>query len=188
MTVYYIGVDPSIENTGVFVLNHHLAIESKLIVTRKELGHRVLRYAAIAEGVITEINKVCTRSDGSIICYEDYSFDSTHKAFSIGELGGVLKVALTQFIYYPTLYLVAPNTLKLFATGNGGASKELMGAKYLEEHVPETVLPSTDVVDAYYLALMAYYIGGKPTTGLLRRRVEVINKYLKSKIGKPIQL
>ena len=184
--IYYMGVDPSIENTGCVVMNKDYtqlgAIEpSRYVENRALLKHKVLRYGTIAHKLVELIWFPLEPGSTIILCYEDYSFHSTNKSYSLGEMGGVLKTALlTMPQINVALYLVPPLTLKLFATGNGGASKNMM-LKAFRGDIPEGYLPSpsTDIVDAYYLAMMSLYVKKEYPSSIQRGRVEVISKFVK---------
>lgn len=97
--------------------------------------------------------------EGLAVCYENYSFESTNRAFSLGELGGVLKVAILN--HTSDLTLVAPRQLKRFATGQGTADKEAVMTQALKEDNYFTQLTkkefTDDLADAYFLAKMAWY-------------------------------
>ena len=94
------------------------------------------------------------------IILEGYSYASTGRAFSIGENIGVLK---NKFhVSKAEVQVVAPTQVKKFATGKGNANKELMEQSFIEETgwdvkkaiaQPEhTWNPSSDIIDAYYIA------------------------------------
>ena len=189
---YYVGIDPSISNSGVVVLDHGGEIISaieptkeikKLKHTKKILKHPILRYKTISEYIQDHLNDLWDASYlrhgiTFIIGYEDYSFDSTNKSFTMGEFGGVLKVAIVDMAPLVQLYYVPPTTLKLFATGNGGATKEMMVAQYNNDH-PKNTMDSHDLVDAYYLAEIAGYIDKEfpkknNITPLTRHKLEVV--------------
>jgi hypothetical protein len=123
------------------------------------------------------------------ICYEGYSFDSQNRAFSLGELGGVLKTSLMTI---PTralcLSLVAPTALKQFAVGQGNCTDKqpIMDQAVMEcpglVEVAKGAL-SSDMCDAYFLAKMAWYAGfpenaviNEDNKDIFRLRLEVAHK------------
>lgn len=93
---------------------------------------------------------------------ENYSYGSRGHTFHIGENMGHLKKTL--WYHDIGFTLVAPGTLKNFATGNGRADKQAMVDAFVEQtgrpirddpfptraakNIPE---PITDIVDAYFL-------------------------------------
>jgi Holliday junction resolvasome RuvABC endonuclease subunit len=181
MSLYCIGIDPSISNTGIVILNNNCEFinwgESHNLVNKKIIKHCILRYTEITDKIVNLIEESLDSATELVICYEDYSFNSTNKSYSLGELGGVLKTALLQQNIPTKLYLVPPSTLKLFATGYGGATKEMMLEAY-KKNTPQYVVPSGDIIDAYYLAEMACYIKKQYPATLCRDKLEVIKKYL----------
>lgn len=82
-----------------------------------------------------------------LVVYEDYSMGSKGKTFHIGELGGVLKLAIYER-KIPIL-LVPPSSLKLFATGKGNADKDQV--KVAMAKVRGRLFESDDEADAYAL-------------------------------------
>lgn len=59
-----------------------------------------------------------------VVVIEGYAFNRPNQAHQIGELGGVIRVALSENGLDPVE--VPPASLKLFATGKGNAGKEEM--------------------------------------------------------------
>jgi Holliday junction resolvasome RuvABC endonuclease subunit len=188
MTTYYVGIDPSIQNTGLVILRDNCRLygwyESSTLVNKKLLQHKILRYSEIAHSVLHPLFGVID-IDSLVVCYEDYSFDSTNKAYSLGELGGILKSYLFRGLAsIPIkLYLVPPTTLKLFATEYGGATKEMMQEAFIGDLNAPNEVPSNDIIDAYYLAEMACYISKKYPTYPERSKLEVIKNYLRTAKG-----
>ena len=114
------------------------------------------RFDKLADEIVSEIawywpNKVYL---------EDYSYASTGRAFSIGENVGILKNKLWhQGIKFE---VVAPTQVKKFATGKGNGNKELMQSAFEFDFAVDikSLLmqntnhwnPSSDIIDAYYIA------------------------------------
>jgi Holliday junction resolvasome RuvABC endonuclease subunit len=60
--------------------------------------------------------------DVDVVVLEGYAYARANQAHQVGELGGVIRVALAEWgIPY---VVVAPSALKLYATGKGNASKD----------------------------------------------------------------
>lgn len=118
------------------------------------------RYDRIASNIISNLPRP---EEIANFLIEDYSFGSTGRVFNIAENCGHLKYLLWREGY--KFDLVAPTKLKKFATGKGNASKELMYQSYLSKANPDLLRfyshsgklsnPTTDIVDAYFLALYA---------------------------------
>lgn len=95
-------------------------------------------------------------------CLEGYSYGSTGKVFEIGENVGILKLQLFHKNIEPDI--IAPPTLKKFATDNGRADKEMMYDQFVEETKIDLCAlyglkaknsPCSDMVDSYFLAKKA---------------------------------
>ena len=102
---------------------------------------------------------------------EGYSFGSTGKVFNIAENTAVLKYNLWDSNI--DIEILAPTTIKKFATGSGRASKENMYEKFCEENpsagLQESLTPRSsnvinpvnDIVDAYYILKYGIFNNGK---------------------------
>lgn len=152
----HIGIDPSITNTGVAVINS----DGKLV---KFLNGRdgcrgkyvcdIEKYVAQADYIIAQL----TAFTVGFIAYESYSYQSVHKAYSLAECNGILKASLFSLHPEPLLYM-APMRLKKFATGNGHADKSMMIARAKAECSELGAKPTSDVCDAFFLAKYAFYV------------------------------
>ena len=176
--MYYLGVDPSITNTGLVVLDSKMKVV-RVAESNKTLKNSVVRNAKIERLKLLRDFLLDTIEDYSEIKagYEDYSYQSINKSFTLGELGGVYKVALWERTEEEPLF-VPPGKLKRFATGHGSASKDQMVAMAEREGFTGY---SHDICDAYFLAKYAYYqaapketVKYEPNKKLLRSRLEVI--------------
>ncbi|MFW6134795.1 MAG: crossover junction endodeoxyribonuclease RuvC [Elusimicrobiota bacterium] len=151
---YFAGVDPSITNTGIVVLDQNMEVEwiseSSQIVSNKVVrSTQSLRLQALKE----YLENTLKRYEGLSVAYEHYSFQSTNKAFSLGELGGVYKLALFEMTGEDPV-LVPPGILKKFATGHGSASKEGIIRAAINEGLGHY---DDDICDAFFLAKFCYY-------------------------------
>lgn len=88
-----------------------------------------------------------------LVVLEGYSYASGHQAHQLGELGGVIRLALHEMrVAYVE---VAPATLKKFATGKGNANKSAMGLAAARNGYDG---PGDDnAIDAWWLRLMGLY-------------------------------
>lgn len=174
----FLGIDPSITNTGVVLLNS----EGKLLgctngseFTKGLKGFA--RYEAQAEGIAQYIHEL---SNDTIVCgYEGYSYNSPHRAFDLAEYGGILKYALRSILRVKCIYLIPPMLNKNFATGHGTASKELMQQAAADE-CADLLDTSNDICDAYFLAMFAAFVHGVRNSAnkkLMRKRISLTLKY-----------
>ena len=162
MNKFFIGVDPSLTNTGVVVLNLDGGLEflrnskqSSFMqeAKKKDVYSRLIALQKFMEEVIAEV-------PGKIyVGYEDYSFDSVNKAFTTGEIGGVLRTTLLKRGI--PVVMLRPSALKKFATNQGFSDKEKMKARAATEDSFFSLLHAntftSDIADAYFLAKAAWY-------------------------------
>ena len=189
MNTVFIGIDPSLTNTGVCVLNFDGSIrilkESKAQVKQKKFHEnpffRLQEIASFVEYLIPVEENI-------FIAYEDYSYQSVNKPYLLGELGGVLKTMLINKC--KSIALIPPTVLKKFAVGHGSADKKILLSQLEKEKNITGV--SSDICDAYFLAKMAQFIFSQNRNiewlgnELLRNRLEIINnkKYVVYHPGK----
>ena len=98
---------------------------------------------------------------------EGYSFGSTGRVFNIAENTSILKY--NMWYNYIEYEIVAPTTVKKFATGSGNATKEKMYEAFVEENprrdikdvlTPRSsniISPLNDVVDSYFILKYGIY-------------------------------
>lgn len=157
----HIGIDPSIANTGVAVINS----EGKLVkyINGRDGCHG--KYACDIEKYVAQADYIVAQLAGlsvGFIAYESYSYQSTHKAYSLAECNGILKASLFSLHPKPLLYM-APMRLKKFATGNGHADKSMMIARAKAECSALGAKPTSDICDAFFLAKYAFYVSSPQT-------------------------
>lgn len=108
-------------------------------------------------GVVQDRHKLLPHE--TIITLEDYALGARGRVFEIAENTGIMKHNL--YINKFQVRLVAPTTLKKYATGKGNSDKIAMNAQwekdtgaclqYLITPTRKLGNPVTDLVDAYYL-------------------------------------
>ena len=186
MNTYFAGIDPSVKNTGLVVLSS----DGDLITycnsrdikeDRTAKNYKTKTMLSRASYIGSTIDAISVDADIRI-GYENYSFGSTHKAFSLAEFGGILK----SFIVSKTEHdfvLFAPTTIKKFATGNAFATKDsiIAQAKFESEAINALGAELTDdICDAYFIAKLVWYITDRERAAtceknkrLLRNRLEM---------------
>lgn len=109
-------------------------------------------------GIIKNYAGDCGEVDHILI--EGYSFGSSAgRAFDIAENCGLLKHYIWMEQY--KFSTIPPTTLKKFATGKGNADKEAMHEAFkaekfdLQELLSQKKTPTSDLIDAYFLAKRA---------------------------------
>ena len=173
-------MDPSITNTGLVVLdsqmNEDFISESSAVIKSSVVRSTgALRLKMLKEHLELSLQSYTALS----VAYEGYSFHSTNKSFSLGELGGVYKLALYELTGEDPR-IVSPNKLKIFATGSGGAGKEAMIRMAKEEGFRYS---SHDLCDAFFLAKYCFYRENPEKAAeldthrkLVRNRLEITQK------------
>ena len=154
--------DKTFSNSFFYYLNDRKTVQGKFHNILGEGHDEYLtdqeRYENIASWVMTILADF--KKEEVTILIEDYSFGSKGKVFNLAENCGILKYMLYKQGY--KFFTVPPTVVKKFATGKGNATKEKMYEAFVAEtgvdlHAiisPTTKLgsPTTDVVDAWYIA------------------------------------
>ena len=112
-----------------------------------------------------------------MVVMEDYAFGANGRITQLAENGGTFKAMLHTYFKTIPLRVVAPSTLKKFATGNGRAQKEDVWTAFVAER-PDAALwpkqlfpksrtnkilsPLSDIADSYYLAKYGQHLAAKP--------------------------
>lgn len=140
----FMGLDLSLTSTGVSAGGQTFSIKPKTRGVERlvEISDRIVNFALNIRP--------------TVVVLEGYSFGSKFsRAHSLGELGGVVKVALYKNGF--TVVEVPPKCRAKFATGNGNASKSdvLMSlrAQFPSQFSDER---GDDECDAWVLEQMAY--------------------------------
>jgi len=128
------------------------------------------RYENIAEWVLTILADFS--KEEVVVLIEDYSFGSKGKVFNLAENCGIMKYMLYKAGY--KFFTVPPTVVKKYATGKGNATKDKMYEQFVADTgvdlhkiiSPTTKLgsPSTDIVDAWYIARYMQEITNKRET------------------------
>lgn len=144
-----IGIDLSLTSTGVALPKETLVISTKtkdvarLIILRNEI-----------------INTVAEAVENPLVVIEGYSFAARNShSHSLGELGGVVKVAISEKGW--PWALVPPTVRAKFATGRGNASKsEVVSAVSARTGITWSGPGADDKCDAWILQEMGLtYLG-----------------------------
>lgn len=118
------------------------------------------RHAARLADIRNEISLYLSHVD--LVVIEHYAFNSRHNAHQLGELGGVIRLALWDFqIPYVD---VAPSARAKYATGRGNAAKSAVVSE-ISARTGRTFADDNQA-DAYILHLMGLDAYGHPTISL----------------------
>lgn len=161
-----IGVDPSARSTGVVVLR-----EDGLVLHAEALEIKTTGVARLAE-IRDRLNGICGRHGPfDVGVRESYSLGSTNRPFLLGEVGGIVQLALHDNAR--RVEECAPKALKKFATGNASASKaEVMRAVSARW---DAHYANDDIADAYVLARIGLSLLA-PKNLVRRDQLEVVHK------------
>lgn len=150
------GLDISLTGTGVVILD--CPINSKVhpgdftylntIDTKKLFGMQRCEY------IRNQIDMVIKNYQPDIVIIEGYAYGAKGRAvYDLGEIGGIIRHLLyTNNINYKE---VPPNSLKLFVTKDGRASKEDM--MFTLENLYGKIFADDNQADAMGLALFGLY-------------------------------
>lgn len=173
-----IGIDYSYTCPAVCVLTNRLLNTPRWFVNYKKTGKpypdlpnvewsissaetEVQRYLELATWVLGIIDRV----QPELIVLEDYAFSANGRITQLSENTGTLKVKLFEHHPQIPLRIVAPTTMKKFATGRGIATKDDIWAAFTKRK-PDTASwaaichpkatrvgsPVADIADAFFLA------------------------------------
>jgi crossover junction endodeoxyribonuclease RuvC len=104
------------------------------------------------------------------IVIEGYAYAKGQGAHQIGELGGVIRLAMHEIDADYTE--IAPAKLKKFITGKGNAKKEIVMVELYKRFKVE--VPTTDEADAAVLAIMGAVGGGGMEVDLPKLNMDVL--------------
>lgn len=158
----YLGIDPSPRSTGIAILQQ-TGLHTETIKTQNKGADRLFE---IHDHIVSILAEKSRQLSGA--CIEGAAYNANTRADDMGQVRGVLLLALRQFkIPY---ILIPPARLKKYGTSNGAATKDKMIAAAAKEW---DVLLSDDEADAAWLAHLAQgYYADPPTK---RHQLEVIH-------------
>ncbi len=169
----YLGIDASLTGTGLC-----LTTSVGDVVRLATIGTGELRAAPrLAE--IKRVADLFIPADTIFAAIEGYAYHEVGRVFELGEVGGVLRLLVHERnIPYVE---VPPASLKKFATGASGASKEHMIAAAKEAGAR----PADDnQADAFFLARVASAFHAEGRGLKHRREMEVVRNLLHPKTKK----
>lgn len=174
-----IGIDPSLSNLAVCVLNGGSPAEQSFgskCPENKTLGQRVSRY----RNMVNEIaGWIAEASPSGVVFIEGYSFGSRQSlAHQAGEFGMFLRCRL--LMHRHTIVEVPPAKLKQWATGKGNAKKAAV-VSALSKRYGRDDLVTDDKADAFALAKLGSQVLGNeaPDTEFqAKAKIEVERLYI----------
>lgn len=146
MLFYFLGIDQSLQHTGLAIVNSEGKIEKTAAVM--VAGSGAERLCRIVQAFRAFIHG--TRLTAGAI--EGYSVKSTNRPFDLGEVSGVFRAEYYSLFRHEPM-VVPPTSLKKFVTGMSGAEKELMVSTVKSRWGLES--DDDNIADAVGLAQMA---------------------------------
>lgn len=140
------GIDASLTATGVAVVRMG-KLHAEVLSPPKDQNRGMDRLAWFR----AQVTRVVRHYLPDLVFIEGYGFGAKSHAHSLGELGGVVKLALHDCGV--PVGIVPPTVLKLFATGKGNAEKDTVSKELFKRYGVD--LMNNNEVDAAGLAIMA---------------------------------
>lgn len=103
---------------------------------------------------------VASEYQPDVVVIEGYAYGRPEKAHQLGELGGVIRVAIHELRPCVPVAVIPPAKVKKYATGTGNAKKDQVFAAAI--HRSGLLIESTDAADAWWLWQMAAAHYGAP--------------------------
>jgi len=144
--VKILGLDLSLTSTG------YVLLDEDHVVWHGVVGSHTLRETERLQMFNTWIRRTVIENRLDQVAIEGYSYGSPQghtRAFSIGELGGVMKLAIHQARI--PLHVIAPGTWKKILCGNGALSKKNAAVELYKRYGVEYA--SQDTLDAWAVAM-----------------------------------
>jgi Holliday junction resolvasome RuvABC endonuclease subunit len=160
----YLGIDASLEGTGLSLVSGAGTVRRMTTVNPKGV-RGMARLAMIKAATIDCLTQHSSSDPVAGAAIEGYAYNAVNQAFSLGEVGGVLRLLLHE---HGIAYVdVPPVSLKKYATGSTQADKTAMMAAAVAAGVaPE----DHNQADAYFLALIAATLSDGNELAHLRQR------------------
>lgn len=159
-----IGLDLSLTGTGFVVLDDQAKVLNAGTIKPKIVGMPRLHE------IKTYVSNLLEAYQPTQVCVEGYSMGSrAGQAFSIGELGGVIRLML--YLTSTRYKDVPPTSLKKFVSGKGTAMKDEIMMHVFKRW--NWTPGDNNQADAYGLARIAWHME-HGTTGLIQPQLDVM--------------
>lgn len=148
-----LGIDQSLTATGIVAISDKGIVHSETLRPKKMRGLK--RLAFIKQHILHVVQTLKPHT----VVFEGYAMGIRGgKVFDLGELGGILKLAVAENHPSIGIYVIPPKTLKKFFTGSGNADKDRMKLALVDNYSIE--MYDNDQVDALALALAGMVLIG----------------------------
>jgi crossover junction endodeoxyribonuclease RuvC len=171
-----LGLDLSLVNSGVAVLKNGKIIETQSIKS-KPVGDRPIDELIRIRKIVSQIQKIVDTHHPEIVVIENMAFMARNTT-SLTQLAGLnyfIRAMVTD--YDIPFYLVAPTSLKRYATGHGKSEKDHMILSAYKEFGIEDI--DNNIADAIFLAQIGSKLIGEKIT--LQYQIETVDLLKKQK-------
>ena len=153
-----IGLDLSLTGTGVVILKGGKLVD-QTVIKSKPLGLTPRNEIERLLSIVAEVDKYILKYSPKMIAIEGLAFGIV-KTTSIMQLAGLNYLTRERIINCDIDFIiVAPSTLKKFATGKGNGPKDLVMLELYKRYGES--FTNNNAADAYGLAMMAYELISK---------------------------
>lgn len=152
-TPAYLGIDPSYTGFAYVLLTDDDYRVRLFDFSTTQAGEGPARLARIYETLHKEFSLMAFEYDVQHVLIEGYANGAKFGREILGELGGVLRLALHYVIGSSRIRTVAPTALKKYTTGTGVASKDIMLLSVFQKW--GISLTDNNLADAYAAARLA---------------------------------
>lgn len=158
----FVGIDPSYSGFAVALLRevpgeerlHHFV--TRFDFSPKKAGTGITRLRFIHGTLRNHFFLLNSTYGVERVCLEGYAPNSKFNRETLGELGGVARLALSDALPVHKIHVVAPTALKKFVTGSGTSGKDVVILHTYKKWDVE--FSNNDEADAYGLARIAHGI------------------------------
>jgi len=169
-----IGIDQSLTGTGICGIINGKMFFSALVKSKKtEDGpmNEIKRISEIVDNILKTI-EINSSLEIDLVAIEGISYMSKNTT-SLSQLSGLSYMIRAELFKRGLKFVVvAPSSLKKFATGMGNAKKDLMMMETYKEW--GVAITNDNICDSFCLGMLANYICDTPKK-LSKHRKEVIN-------------
>lgn len=181
MSDVFIGIDPSLTSTGLYILKQKQQKYWQIDTKSKDYVSLLSRCIYIADVILQAIQQVVGEEDDvKLVTIQDYFIGRQQGVvIDLAQLGTIIRYKMLMRDF--KIITAAPKKIKKFVTGNGNSTKQqMMDAVYLKWNYKA----STDnLADACGMAYFAKYVWGiwNGTQQLSNEQMKFYSVYLNDK-------
>lgn len=148
----YLGIDQSYSGfaTVAYAPAAGTVTEHVLDFSPAKAGHGPQRLHHAHHALEQHFQTLAKAGEVRQVAFEGYAYGAQFKREELGELGGILRLALIEVFPPHMLHTVAPMSVKKYATGSGRSPKDRVMLEVYKRWGYEAA--TNDLADAYTLA------------------------------------